>query len=320
MTAARAPTQADVARETGLSQATISRVLHDDPAVLPETKARVFAACEALGYRVSVGARMLAAGRRALVGLSLSDQVLPTDRYTSVIHQHLSRQLQSSGWGTVLLAGNRFEAELGRIGAAILIGVSARDTRIAVAAAQGVPSVAIGHPAGDAFAVAPDDAEGGRLAARHLEGSGRARLAILSAARGMGDPGLILRRDGFLAAAGPEAREIPLDHAPTATLAGYRAARAIPPDVDGLFCDTDEVAIGALWGLRDAGRTVGPGGDCGLVGFDDMPGLADAEGLTTVAQGFAQTAEAALALRIESERGLPPRRIVTDVELITRRT
>jgi LacI family transcriptional regulator len=316
MQTTRAPTQADVARWTGLSQATISRVLRDDPAVLPDTKTRVFAACKALGYEVSVGARMLAAGRKALIGLSLSERVLPTDRYTSVIHQHLARQLQSSGWGTVLLTADRFDADLSRIGAAILIGVSRSDPRIAAAAAHGLPSVAIGHPDDGAFAVAPDDAMGGGVAAEHLMTFGCRRLVMLSAARDTGDPGLIRRRDAFLQMAGPAATELPITHVPTPTLAGYRAAATLSGRVDGMFCDTDEVAVGALWALRDAGRADG----VRIVGFDDMPSLAEAEGLTTVAQDFAATAAAALDLRLEGERGLPPRRVVTPVKLRVRQT
>ena len=323
MTTERSPRQSDVARLTGLSQTTVSRVLRDDPAVLPGTRAKVREACDALGYRVSLGGRLLAAGARASVGLSLSGEALPTDRYVSVLHQCLAAELESSGWGTRLLAADAFEASLAEIGGVILVGVERHDPRLARCAARGVPCVAIGHPEGEAFAVAPDDAGGGRLAARHLVARGRRSLVALGSATGSGDPGLVARRDAFLAeaaAAGVAAVAVAADRAPTATLAGYRAAVAAATGADGLFCDTDEHAIGALYALRDAGRRVGPDGDVEIVGFDDLPRLAEGEGLTTVRQGFAATVREAAALQREAARAMPARRVTTPVELVVRVT
>ena len=323
MTAMRPPRQADVARATGLSQATVSRVLRDDPAVLPGTKARVFAACEELGYRVSIGGRILAAGSKAMVGISLSEGILPTDRYISVIHQHIATELEATGWGTILLPARAFERRLSDIGAAILIGVAHDDRRPTLCERHGVPVVAIGHPAGEVFSVAPDDGAGGRLAARHLLDGGRRRLAVLTAATSTGDPGLTRRRDAFVERAGEggaSVRVVELAHQPTATLAGYRAALGLPAEVDGLFCDTDEAAIGALAALQDAGRTIGPRHGISVIGFDDLPGLAEQNGLTTIAQDFEATAKVATALRLEAETGAAPRRALTDVTLVERST
>ncbi|WP_158259442.1 LacI family DNA-binding transcriptional regulator [Hasllibacter halocynthiae] len=323
MVLARPPRQSDVARLTGLSQATVSRVLRNDPSVIPATKARVFAACEELGYRVSVGARLLAEGRQALVGLSLSTRVLPTDRYTSIIHQHLVRHLESSGWGTVLIPADGFDAGLAQVGAVILIGVSRRDDRLRLARAAGIPAIAIGHPEEEAPSVAPDDLEGGRIAARHLIAKGRRTLAMLSAARETGDPGLARRREGFVGAAGEAGLSVAVletDHAPTAAVDGYRSALALPGGVDGLFCDTDEAAIGALWALRDRGRRIGPDGDCGLVGFDDLPGMAEEAGLTTVAQDFEEIARAALSLRGPTIEGRDAAPAIVPVRLRERAT
>ena len=115
-------TQHDLARETGLSQTTISRVLRGDPAVTAETRARVVAASRKLGYRPSVGARMLVRGRSAVIGLSLSARALPTDRYVSVLHQSLAFELASSGWGARLISPEALSGELDEIGALVLIG------------------------------------------------------------------------------------------------------------------------------------------------------------------------------------------------------
>lgn len=318
-----APRQADVAKLTGLSQATISRVLHDDPAVLPATKAKVFDACEKLGYRVSVGGRLLAAGRKAIVGLSLSGAVLPTNRYTTIIYQHLAQILHSTGWSTVLISSTEFSTSIDDVGAVILIGVMQDDERLAIASAKNIPAVSIGHPLSGHFSVAPNDWKGGCLAAEYLIANGRRTLAIMTAADKSNDPGLRQRQKGFTDTAtklGASVEEIQIDFQPTATLSGYRSVSRIRNDIDGLFCDTDEAAIGALWALRDTARRVGPTGSMSLIGFDNMPELANEAGLTTISQDFRQIAKTALDLRLLAEKGHAPEAIAVSVDLVVRET
>lgn len=323
MSSPRLPRQSDIARVTGLSQATVSRVLSDDPAVRPKTKMLVHAACEELGYRISIGGRILAAGSKAIVGLSLSAKVMPTDRYISVMYQRIATLFEATGWGTVLLPAETFETRLGDIGAAILIGVARDDPRLPLCAERGIPTVAIGHPDGTVFSVAPDDAEGGRLAATHLSAHGRTSIVMLSATRSSNDPGLRKRRDAFVDAAhrmGAYVRVEEIEHSPTATLAGYRAVHRLTDRFDGLFCDTDEAALGALTALRDGHCSVGEQGDVSIVGFDDLPGFAEPAGLSTIAQDFNAIAVAATELRREGERGQPARHVATPVRLVARET
>ena len=320
-------TQHDLARETGLSQTTISRVLRGDPAVTAETRARVVAASRKLGYRPSVGARMLVRGRSAVIGLSLSARALPTDRYVSVLHQSLAFELASSGWGARLISPEALSGELDEIGALVLIGVAARDPRIEACRAAALPLAAIGYPADPAVpSVVPDDADGARRAVTHLVARGRTRLVLLSSlAASGGDPGLRVRREAALACAanlGVPLEIIEAERHVSSTLAGYRAvARADERfrGTDGLFCDRDEHALGALAALRDRGARVPE--DVSVVGFDDLPDFSAS--LTTVRQDFDGLARAAIALcrndeARTSERAPVPR--VVPVELVVRET
>lgn len=63
----------DVARESGVSYATVSRVLNDDVHVKPKTRERVQQAMGRLGYVVNRQARSLAGGRSHVIGVLVPD-------------------------------------------------------------------------------------------------------------------------------------------------------------------------------------------------------------------------------------------------------
>src|SRR3954452_2061149 len=71
----RRPTAADVARQAGLSRATVSYVINNTPhQVIPErTRQRVLAAAAELGYTPSAAARALSSGRSEVVLLLLPE-------------------------------------------------------------------------------------------------------------------------------------------------------------------------------------------------------------------------------------------------------
>jgi LacI family transcriptional regulator len=314
-------TQYDVARRTGLSQATISRALRGDPSVTKDTRERILAACAAVGYRPSVGARILAEGRRGIIGISLSRDALPTDRYVSLLHQALLETLDASGRGVTLLPADSLENGLARVGAVILIGVADGDPRLALCQDAGLPFVAIGYVSDPAmFSVVPDDRGGSEEVVRHVHRLGRRHLLMLSAAQpgeALGVRALAARDEA--ARLGLEFAHLSAPRDATHTLAGYRAlrhARPVMDRCDALFCETDEYALGALAALRDAGIQVPS--RITVAGFDDLPGMATR--LTTVRQSFSEIARAAVCLRDEAVRGAPGRRVVVPVELIVRET
>lgn len=74
----------DVAREAGVSTATVSRVLNDGRQVRAETRQRVAAVVERLNYRPSPTAQSLATGRTLVIGVVVSDIKIPF--FTTVAH------------------------------------------------------------------------------------------------------------------------------------------------------------------------------------------------------------------------------------------
>src|ERR1700742_5405726 len=72
----RSAVMSDVAQLAGVSHQTVSRVLHDSPAVRPETRERVLAAMRELDYRPNSAARALVTGRTRTLGVISFDTTL----------------------------------------------------------------------------------------------------------------------------------------------------------------------------------------------------------------------------------------------------
>jgi LacI family transcriptional regulator len=239
-------------------------------------------------------------------------------RFVALMHQALSHQLGLSGWSVELITSDRFNDSLD-IGGLILVGIAPNDPRPTSDVARRIPTVAIGHDL-DCFCVAADDNHGGELAAKHLLSLGRKSLAVLQGTPEGGKR--VLRVDAFVAtarAAGAEPTIIEADANATPSLQGYRALAPLLRNgapFDGLFCETDELALGALAALEDAKVAVPR--DVAVVGFDDLPDLASR--LTTIRQDFPKLAEAAIKLLAEARRGVPPRNILMPTELVRRQT
>jgi LacI family transcriptional regulator len=307
-----------VAERSGYSVATVSRALHNDSSVVAETRDQILRICREVGYEPSIAGRRLSWGNKAVVGLSLGPHDHAAGRFVSLMHQALSHQLGLSGWSVELITSDRFNDDLD-IGGLILVGIAPNDPRPTSDVARRIPTVAIGHDL-DCFCVAADDRHGGELAAEHLLGLGRKKLAVL---QGRPEGGRrVMRVDAFVdaaRAAGIEPMIIEADTSATPSLQGYRALAPLlktGATFDGLFCETDELALGALAALEDAGVAVPS--DVALVGFDDLPDLAAR--LTTVRQDFPKLAEAAIKLLAEARRGGPPRNVLMPTELVRRTT
>ena len=311
-------TQSVVAARAGVSGATVSRAIHGDPSVLPETREHVLNICRQLGYKPSIAARHLSQGGKAVVGLSLGGRDHAESRYVSLMHQALSAELAASSWSVRMISRADFNDKLD-IGGLILLGVLAGDPRLETRLARRVPTIAIGHDTGR-FCVAPDDAAGGVLAAEHLISTGRTRLATLFTHET--DGSISLRIKSFCDAVRKEGLDLEMvdvPPSPTPSLQGYRAmARALSGArrFDGVFCETDEIALGAISALEDAQIAVPH--EVGLVGFDDLPTLA--HDLSTIRQDIPGIASAAINLLSEAKRGADPRSILTPVTMIRRKT
>lgn len=289
-----APTLEDVARAAGVSTATVSRCLNLPGKVAEDTRRRVEAAIERLGYTPNLAARTMAARRSLAIGA-----IIPTMENAIFARalQAFQDTLGAAGY-TLLVASTGYDParEAARLRALVARGVDGlllighdRDPALYdLPAARGipvvaawswraeapVPSVGFDNRAAMAALVGEATALGHRrfaMIAGIAEGNDRARARIEGA------------RDG-LAAAGLDPGALALVEAPYDIDAGAEAFAGLmarDPRPGCVLCGNDVLAAGALLAARRMGLDV-PGA-VSVTGFDDIE-LARicAPGLTTV--------------------------------------
>jgi DNA-binding LacI/PurR family transcriptional regulator len=273
----RRPTSSDVAREAGLSRATVGYVLNDVPhQTIPEpTRQRVLAAAAKLGYRPSAAARSLRTGRSDLVLALLPDWTPGPTVYA--LMTELSVQLEARGLTFVShqrSSGGRPLAELWKaISPAAVLVLDRLDPEDAAAlSATGLTvSLAVRDGVGDPRMLAVTDERVGRVQAEHLAASDRRTLAYayptddrvstFAAPRLRG----VQQACAELGLAAPVVGSVALESSSAdAAVAAWREA-----GVDGICAYNDELAIALLAALHRSGQTVP--GDVAVVGVDDIP-------------------------------------------------
>ena len=293
------PTIRDVARRAGVSTATVSRVISGSVAARPQTRARVLAAAETLGYRPSAVARSLKLRTTRTLGLLVTDIQNPyyPEIVRAVEDAALERHL------AVLLCNgaddpSREETYLDllvdrRVDGIIIASSGLHEHHGEWLARGSVPVVLVNWAAPDLPlpAILSDNRAGGRLATEHLLSLGHRRIGHLSApAR---NAAAAERRGGIreaLAAAGLDPRSLVVVEGDGQVAGGERAAIELlerMPDVTGIVCYNDLTAIGAVRALRARGRQVPA--DVSVIGYDDIALSAWVDPpLTTIAQSTSE--------------------------------
>jgi len=314
----------DVARGSGVSTGTVSRVLNNRAGVSASTRERVLTTIGLLDYRPDHAARALSR-RQLSIGLSLARGTRRLTPFLMLFMEHLIARLQHDGY--------RFEElEAGPNGlptqlpsGVILHGAHEDDSRLEQLRRTQVPFVLVGRASGVRW-VAPDDHRGGLEATRHLIKLGHTDIVHLGGL--MSQQAFQDRYRGYMQALDEagigQTREQLLDGEFT-VLGGYRAVRRYfeaGTSATAIFAASDEMALGAIAALEDLGLSVPL--DVSVVGFDDLPEVADgldvAGGLTTVRQDIGRITDTAVTLLVEALQGLPIRSELVPVRLIARGT
>ena len=299
----RAPVMHDVARLAGVSHQTVSRVINGSPRLRPETRQRVERAIEQLGYRPNTAARALVKGRSGIVGvIGVGGTYFgPASIQRSIESAARARGLFASTVSLTSLTRELLDdsvEHLRRQGVEGIIIVAGQDDALEVARSRtvGVPIVLVEGDLTRAHrTVGVDQVAGARLAVRHLLELGHREIVHLAGPPDWAEARA--RRDGWRAEmTGAGLRPAEPVHGSWSAAFGYGAGRrlATDPKITAVFTANDQVAIGLLLALHEAGRRVPA--DVSVVGFDDQPEAAYlVPPLTTVRQDFEQVGVRAVA-------------------------
>ena len=271
----------DVARLSGVSTATVSRVLNTPALVRPQTRERVQAAISSLGYTPNFGARALATNRSDTFGA-----VIPTMENAIFARgiQALQEELTQSGV-TLLVATSGYDPEreedqiqtfLGRgVDGLVLIGEARGEEIYSTLQARGVPFVLVWSWRVDCpwRCVGFDNRGAARALADKVLDYGHRRLAVIAGITRSNDRAQA-RLDGIRDAMTARGLALPEDHLAEAAYtlqAGGEAAEQLmelPERPTAVLCGNDVLAAGATLAFQRLGLSVP--GDVSVTGFDDI--------------------------------------------------
>ena len=323
----------DVAARAGVSRATVSLVLRESPLVAAETRARVRAAVDALGYTYNRGAAMLRASRSQTIGLIVTDITNP---FFGEMAVGVDSTMDPAGYVSFLVSTGedlaRQDRFLRRMREQGVDGV-------VLCPAAGTPPELIRHlhewrlpcvqalrhvSARDGEAEDHATADNGfalEQVVEHLVRLGHRRIAYLGAE--LAHSVSRARRLGFTAAMRRHGLETGLMlKVAVSRRAGAEAIGALldgPAPPSAVVCFNDVVALGAMLGLERRGLRAGR--DIAVTGVDDLPEAALCEpGLTTVSTLARLVGEEAgrLLLRRIAEPEGPPEQVILPARLVVR--
>jgi DNA-binding LacI/PurR family transcriptional regulator len=320
---------ADVARAAGVSHQTVSRVLNESERVRPETRERVLRAMRELDYRPNSVARALVTGRSRTLGVVSFDTTLYGPASTLF---GIERAAHSEGYFVSIVSVTSLDRpsvlraveQLRVQGVDGILIITPQDT--AAEAVRHTPSdmpvVAVeAGPENSVPVVAVDQVAGAAAATQHLLELGHRTVWHVAGPSGWLEARQ--RIEGWMAALEAAGADVPpLLTGDWSARSGYDLGRRLTTvrDVTAIFAANDQMALGILRALYEAGREVPR--DLSLVGFDDIP---EAQfftpPLTTVQQDFNELGRQSLMLLLEeiaaSERSsahvvVPPKLMVRE--------
>ncbi|MBN2304559.1 MAG: LacI family DNA-binding transcriptional regulator [Anaerolineae bacterium] len=287
----------DVAREARVSAQTVSRVVNNHPYVSADTRRRVQDAIRKLDYRPNRAARNLATQRSCMVGIISFGM---THYGPAQMVNHIERTARTQGYGVSLSTVSTFSFDdirramddLGDRsvdGVLFISPVTGADYDDFAHICGGVPFVLIDTQLGAQMpSVVIDQRYGSQLATRYLFDLGHRAISAISGP--LDWFGAQARHQSWLdtlAAAGIEPG--PALEGDWTASSGYRKTRDLIKSgatFTALVAGNDQMALGAIRALREAGRRVPE--DVSVVGFDDIPEAAYFDPpLTTIRQDFA---------------------------------
>lgn len=324
----------DIAKKAGVSVATVSKVMNGYDDIGEVTKAKVLKIIEETNYRPNANAQSLRTNKSFLVGLFFKDHQdsgLKHPFFRGII-SGLETTLVENNYDMILFSTNwedQFsyleKCEFRNVDGAILMGMPKDDPKLVEFLEAKFPAVFIDLDivTENSSYVISDNKIGARKAVRHLIELGHQKIAIIT-----GESITVPTRERLIgyklemAAQNLKIRDDWIIEGHFSVNGGYESMQKIlelPEQPTAIFCQADEIAIGAMQAIEARGLSVPA--DFSLIGFDDIEISQYLNpGLTTVCQKKEAMGSAAanmiLDLISKSEAGVEP--IILETELIIR--
>lgn len=266
----------DVAKKSGLSVVTVSRVLNQSESVRPKNRERVLQAMKELDYHPNASARSLARGKTGIIGLTLSTL---HDSFFDAVVKEVNDRLAAHGYFLALSISTSYEDSFhrslfqeDRVDGVILLSPMDEDEYVTELTKKEIPFIMIDSSSSNpsVTSIVVDNFEGGYVATKHLIELGHTEIAHIAG------PDMYLssreRERGYLAALS-EAGLNPfcIERGTFEMSSGYSIAMQwidsgkLPPAV---FAADDYIALGVIDACLNRGIRIPR--DMSLVGFDDQ--------------------------------------------------
>ncbi|MFC3052537.1 LacI family DNA-binding transcriptional regulator [Kordiimonas pumila] len=297
-------TMADIAKLAGVSEATVSRALKNSPLINKETRAKVQRVAAENNYEINAAARNFRLKKTHTLAVVLmvdrdwGHEV--TDAFLLVLLGSIADEASHHGYDLLLATNprqiydmNGYYIESKRADGLIIIGQGRNDARLDLLATKKAPFIVWGAHVEEHnyLTVGSDNETGAEDATALLIKNGRKRIAFMGDER---HPEVEHRLKGYKKAL--QKASIPIDDqliikTDFSRSDGYNKTDQVllgeGRDFDAIFAVSDNVAIGAMKRLTEAGKIIPD--DVAVIGFDDIS-LASfsSPGLTTVHQDITQ--------------------------------
>lgn len=306
----------DIAREAGVSIATVGRVIHRNGYVSEEVRAKVEDAIRHLGYVPNTMARALKSQRSSIIGsLVLGNR---NDLYRK-INGYLTEAAERRGFQMITIQSRMEKRDEDQIlkqfmsmrvdGLAIISDSFMTSAQFAALRNAGIPVVAIERTYDVPFLdnIVVRDLEGVYEVTTYFLKQGHRRVGLI-APTGNGSVER-LRLEGFRRAM--EDGGVPRERQLVRLVPSYSSVRgklameellALPAPPTGVFCTSDTLAAGAMQALQKAGKRVPE--DMSIVGYDNVLSEQLAPPIDSVDLDLGSVGEMALSL-LESRKKEP---------------
>lgn len=295
----------EVAEKAGVSRSAVSRTFTAGASVSAETRRRVLAAAEELGYHVNHLARGLTRDETGIVCLIVSEVATP---YRSALLRELTLHLQNAGKIAMLINTDKSDGSVDRAlqqairyradASVILSGMPDKSiAQLCLRSGQRLVLINRDDDQPGPLRINLDDQACASRIATAFVRAGCRRLAFANSEAGT--PSLMGRERGFVDAAGQMGMDVVVERYGQT---GYEAGRILAQRLltltdrpDAVFCATDLIACGFMDAARHQFGLSIPEQLC-IAGFDDIEQASwTSYELTTFAQPVAQIAKAAIS-------------------------